>query len=112
MTAPQHPSLPELDQDGTVLAATDWLGNRFAVGELVLYCVKDGQGQMMALGRVLKIKTETKYDYFSNPFELVSVQVLTAKTSGQSNNTTRTKPAWVNPLNITAIKGLDTVEIT
>ncbi len=36
-------------------------------------------------------------------FDDITVQVLTSKTSGRWDNKARTRPAWVNPMNITAM---------
>jgi hypothetical protein len=93
----KNPTNPEYDGNECV-AATDWLGNRFRVGEVVMYCVGAGRGQMMAIGRVLKID----YDA-TRPYDSFKIQVLTEKTSGNWNNEKRTRPAFVNPMNITAI---------
>lgn len=82
-------------EGNTCVSATDWLGNRFRVGEMVMYCVGAGRGQLMAIGRVLQIQIDA--------YDNIKVQVLTEKTSGRWNNTQRTRPAWVNPMNITAI---------
>ncbi len=111
----QHPTAPELDAAGEVIAATDWLGNSFTVGDLVMYCIGAGRGQMMAIGRVLKMKTETKKRYAGRdengvqlyaPYDDITVQVFTYRTSGAWDNGQRTRPAWINPMNVTAITGL------
>ena len=86
---------PEFE-DGVCVAATDWRGNRFSVGDMVMYCVGAGRGQMMAEGRVLQIRP--------GKYTTIEVQVLTERTSGAWNNGKRTRPAWVNPMNITALK--------
>lgn len=91
----KHPSNPEYE-DGVCVAATDWRGNRFRVGDLVMYCIGAGRGQMMAEGRVLRIEMDTFYNN-------LKVQVLTERTSGSWNNEKRNRPAWVNPMNITAM---------
>jgi|ERR1044072_3788263 len=130
----QHPHSPEYDGD-TVVSAVDWLGNRFAVGDTVMYCISAGRGQMMALGEVVQIQNEVRQtrelrdpepgeepDWIPYarpglepgpgkvsvwvPWDLVTVQVRTLKTSGHWNNEKRTKPAWVNPMNITALKSV------
>lgn len=88
------PSDPEFDPDGTCFAARDWLGNRFVVGERVMYCVGAGRGQLMAIGKVLKIVPEGRG---------IKVQVLTERTSGAWGNGARSRSAWVNPLNVTAL---------
>ena len=101
-----------------VLSADDWLGHMFMVGDTVMYCIGAGHGQMMAIGKILKIRART-YDrgYWTGVWTPetprvyvktgeqtdVEVQVLTEKTSGSWDNTKRSKPAWVNPMNITAI---------
>lgn len=76
----------------------DWLGNRVEVGDVVIYAIAAGRGQQMALGTVQKIEAT------ENPYELYKVRVLTEKTSGHWSNGPRTKPAWVNPMNITLWK--------
>ena len=91
----KNPSNPEYE-DGVCVAATDWRGNRFCVGDMVMYCIGAGRGQMMAEGRVLQIRTNTSYPE-------IEIQVLTERTSGLWNNEKRTRPAWVNPMNITAV---------
>lgn len=116
-----HPSSPTFsdtpvwdanDKRTDVLSAVDWLGNRFKVGDQVLYCIAAGRGQMMALGEVRAIRAwenmrkdwdrETR-EYIAG-FE-VEVQVVTQRTSGSWNNKQRTRPAWVNPMNITSMAG-------
>lgn len=130
MSTNRHPSRPEYDNDGTVIAATDWRGNRFAVGDTVLYCISAGRGQMMAEGVVVQIQSERRvhrvrrlardgetatYSFTLSSgglwegveeetfFDDVTVQVHTKATSGRWDNQARSKPAWVNPMNITAI---------
>lgn len=122
-----HPSAPVTDESGTVVAATDWLGNTFRLGEQVAYCIAAGHGQMMAIGEVVKIESETRegwdYELAAEGDEVayvdtdrnlsykrvpsddvrVRVQVRTLRTSGSWNNEKRSKPAWVNPMNITAL---------
>jgi hypothetical protein len=99
-----------------VYRATDWLGHTFGPGDQVMYCVGAGRGQMMAIGRVQQIHAaqETRKVRIDAPVGplgsvwedrlvwLVKVQVLTERTSGYYDNAKRTKPAWVNPMNITA----------
>ncbi len=107
----KHPPFPVFRPgSGELVAARDWLGNTFAVGDVVLYCVGADRGQMMAVGRVVKLEIpELGYDAqraIDSGREVrreVCVQVLTAKTSGHWGNGPRTRPAWVNPMNITAL---------
>lgn len=122
----RHPSKPESDANGKCIAALDWRGNRFAVGDKVLYCISAGRSQLMAVGIVVQIKAAVAYRNvhqpcdaddpeaetgrdgscyrrISVPYDEVTVQVRTLKTSGRWDNTERSKPAWVNPANITAI---------
>ncbi len=141
--ADQHPSRPgyDINGSGTVLSAVDWRGNRFHVGDTVMYCIGAGRGQMMAIGEVVKIEStpssrkylryclqpgeepddyqfqrdpdtnrvtwvkdpDKGYKHEEMPYDRVAVQVLTHKTSGSWDNKKRTKPAWVNPMNITAL---------
>ena len=128
----RHPSKPGFDGD-TCVSAVDWLGNRFCVGDTVIYCVGAGRGQMMAIGVVQKMRskprvspagrraepgeTPTRYlDWHEPPmpwihyehhWDEVEVQVLTAGTSGAYDNAKRGRPAWVNAMNITALHGLE-----
>lgn len=129
----QNPHSPQT-VNGEVVSAVDWLGNRFQVGDKVMYCISAGRGQMMAIGEVIQIKNEVKQSrrsreaepgeepdtqytalngthyrsvYVYTPYDDVTVQVRTLKTSGRWNHEARTKPAWVNPMNITAIKPVE-----
>lgn len=128
--APHSPVI----ENGRVVSAVDWLGNRFAVGEKVFYCISAGRGQMMAYGLVQSIKVEQLFrtdeieadpdelgattrpwfqpgTYFKTikvPYDEVRVQIRTLKTSGRWDNAERSKPAWVNAMNITAIKTVET----
>lgn len=129
----RRPADPAFDANGVCISAADWLGERFAVGEDVIYCIGAGRGQMMAIGRVLQIKAEPmQNDRYRDPYpgeeptrhvmhwvnsarvpipvvdlhepyHDITVQVLTRKASGHWNNRERTRPAWVNPMNITAL---------
>lgn len=73
----------------------DWLGNRVEVGDVVMYAIGARRGQQMAMGTVQQIEAT------GSTYEPYKVQVLTEKTSGHWSNGPRTKPAWVNPTNIT-----------
>lgn len=105
-----------------VLSAVDWLGNRFGVGDVVAYAIGAGRGQMIALGKVQKLRVDehSKTAWFYGPPALrsvvrlvspenwnIEVQVLTEKTSGNWGNGKRSRPAWVNPMNITAVNGFE-----
>lgn len=132
----EYPSEVELDAQGEPISAEDWLGNRFGIGDLVVYCISAGRGQMMAIGRVqqlrvrenTKTRRQTKEQYrhldwrerqqipyaeleetIDVPQHLwvVEVQILTERTSGHWGNERRTRPAWVNEMNITAVKGIE-----
>jgi hypothetical protein len=127
----QSPHSPE-EKNGKVVSAVDWLGHRFSVGERVMYCISAGYGQMMAIGEVIQIVKEVKqarsyreaepgeepefpgYRAINGTvypgrmsvytdYDDITVQVKTLKTSGHWNNRERTRPAWVNPMNITAL---------
>lgn len=122
---PRWPHSPEFGpiatfQEGTyagqpwlthVTSAVDWLGKRFSVGEKVLYCIgAGGHRQRMAIGTVKAMRARQTYDYniggttkarLLADWE-IEVLVLTERTSSVSNNR-RTKPAWVNPCNVTAL---------
>jgi hypothetical protein len=97
------------DEFGKIVSAKDWLGNTVRVGEKVLYCIAAGRGQMMAIGTLLEINiVEREYGDWCDPSikhveRELKTKVLTEKTSGQWNNEKRTKPANVNPMNITAL---------
>ncbi len=123
--AERHPNAPQLDAEGIVVAATDWLGNTFRVGEQVMYCIGAGRGQMMAIGEVVKIDSERttrgflrhatpeetpdvirddeRWVWDDLPYDDVRVMVRTLRTSGRFREEPRSKPAWVNPMNITAL---------
>lgn len=126
----EAPHSPEFEGNRCV-SAVDWLGNRFTVGDQVMYCISAGRGQMMAIGEVIQIKHEIQerkrridttsddpdaiyyaatewypelyYKWELVPHDVVTVQVRTLKTSGRWDNEKRSKPAWVNPMNITAL---------
>ncbi len=127
----RHPSNPEYGNDGAVLAATDWRGNRFKVGDTVLYCISAGRGQMMAEGVVVQIRSQRRVNRVRRPardgetptysftlssgdvwegveeetfYDDITVQVHTRATAGRWDNQARTKPAWVNSMNITALE--------
>ena len=106
------------------VGALDWLGHSFMVGDEVMYCIGAGRGQMMAIGTVQAMRGEQQRrlvswdweekdgqrtrrinDVYEDYWE-VEVQVLTQKTSGAWSNKERSKPAWVNPMNITSLAGL------
>lgn len=119
----------------TVISAVDWLGNRFLVGDKVIYCISAGRGQLMAIGEVIAItverymkRTEVEaepdepdalnrpwlepdrwFRIIKVPSDEVKVQVRTLKTSGKWDNAERKKPAWVNPQNITALQAVGQV---
>lgn len=84
-----------------LVAATDWLGRRFTVGDTVMYCISASRGSLMAIGKVVKMEIWKTGGW--SALDYVRVQVLTMKTSGQWDNEVRTRAAWVNPMNITAI---------
>jgi hypothetical protein len=118
--------------NGKAVSAVDWLGNRFAIGDTVVYCISAGRGQMMAIGEVVQIKVEQKFtrsqvpadaddpdavqyydsvEYYrtvQHPYDEITVQVRTLKTSGRWDNKERSKPAWVNPMNITSFRNVGT----
>lgn len=97
----------EYDESGEPVSAVDWLGRRFSVGDTVMYCIGAGRGQMLAFGEVKKLRLKTVFDWNQARQRIeqdsVEVQVLTTKTSGHWNNEKRTRPAWVNEMNISAL---------
>lgn len=42
----QCPAHPELAPEGHVASAVDWRGNRFRIGDTVMYCIGASRGQM------------------------------------------------------------------
>lgn len=128
-----HPSNPQFDAGGNPVSAEDWLGNRFSIGDQVMYCIGAGRGQMMAIGTVqaLRVKESSKLQRVDNPAPqssawrdrflfvdappdkwVVEVQVLTERTSSHWGNGQRSRPAWVNEMNITAITGPLSTKVT
>lgn len=118
---PVFEGTPEEDSEGRLLhvvGAQDWLGGTFRVGDRVMYCIGAGQGQMMAIGVVQKMRAKmvqrTQWDPSSMSWVQnvsiweIEVQVITEKTSSGWNNEKRTRAAWVNPMNITALPAVDT----
>lgn len=123
----RQPGEPAIrDNDGTLLALTDWRGNTYRIGDTVMYCISAGRGQMMAEGRIVQFREEpawrwnlrtpepgdepnyhthggTPYIRQREDYVVYGVQVLTSRTSGRWNNEARTRPAWVNEMNITAL---------
>ena len=93
-----YPHSPEYDEEGNIVSAIDWLGNRFYIGERVLYCISAGRGQQMAIGVVQEIVNNYDYSYG----EQLEVRILTEKSVYDSK--VRTRPAWVNQNNITSMK--------
>jgi hypothetical protein len=126
-TYAHHPSAPEFSDTPAfapapynenyrtdVLTAVDWLGARFGVGERVMYCIGAGHGQMMAVGTVVAMRALEVNDDFDRETRTwrgkrwdVEVRVLTEKTSGHWGNRARSKPAWVNPMNITSLRAFE-----
>ncbi len=126
------PSQPEYGQDGEPVSAVDWLGNRFHLGDRVIYCIGADRGQMMALGTVAQIKlkhmvcryyspatadtpaavyipfSDTWQTWHGLPYLQVHVKVHTEKTSGRRDDTKRRRTAWVNAMNITALPVVET----
>lgn len=56
------PNNPRRDAAGQIIAATDWLGNEFKLGDRVLYCISAGRGQQMAIGIVKEMTAEIRED--------------------------------------------------
>lgn len=121
------------DQDGNLLALTDWLGRTYRVGDRVMYCIGAGRGQMMAIGRILKFREEPDWRWryrdpepgeepnwnfagskvrYREDYIEYGVQVLTERTSGHYDNEQRTRPAWVNIMNITVVADLPAPAVT
>lgn len=127
------PHTPIRDENGTITAATDWLGNTFRVGQRVLYAIHDGDSQQMALGTVIKIVSEgdrqvygfrlaeageeadfvneindEKHHWVRVPqtTENLAVSVKTEQTSNTWDNRKRTRATWVKSSNITAFPNL------
>jgi hypothetical protein len=104
------PNEPEFGSHGEVLSAVDWLGQRFGLGDVVIYCIAAGKGQMLALGRVVDFEYIPEQRNAMRPAWVraaeLYVRVLTERTSGRWNNVERSAPAWVNPMNVTLAKGV------
>jgi hypothetical protein len=100
----------EYDAYGAIASAKDWRGNRVYVGDKVMYCIGAGRGQMMAIGTLLEIRIDerpyTDYGGQRHVERIIKTKVLTEATSGLWNNASRSKPAQVNPMNITALSTL------
>lgn len=102
ITFAQHPHSPDYDEQGNPVSAVDWQGNRFHLGQLVYYCIGAGRGQLMAVGTVVKIRVKDGESWNGETKQFVEVSVHTRKTAGSWDNKERSKPTWVNPINITA----------
>lgn len=103
----RHPSDPEFAEDGvTGLSARDWLGNRFFIDDPVIFCISNGHNQMMAVGQVCAIRSKKVTEWTGLVYDDVTVLVRTAATSGSSDNKARAKATWVNPRNVTSLRGL------
>lgn len=89
-----------------VVGAQDWLGGTFKVGDQVMYCIAAGRGQMMAIGTIQKMRAKLLNNRWTGDYWRIEVQVITEKTSGAWGNEKRTRPAWVNPMNITSMVGV------
>ncbi len=107
----RHPSSPEFDEHGMCVSAVDWLGNRFRVGDPVLYTINGDGTREIALGKVIYIAVAQRVDWTGLPYDEVTVQVLTAGTAAPYDANARTKPAWPRATNITAVAGLDAVAL-
>jgi hypothetical protein len=82
-----------------LVGGKDWNGQYYKADDWVIYAVGAGHGQMIAYGQILKL--DLKEDY-SDRLEY-RVQVLTHRTSGSWGSRKRLRPAFVNPMNITAL---------
>ena len=107
MSVRHLPTKAHPDADGNPVSAEDWLGNRFAIGDAVIYCVGYGSnGGLMAVGRVTGMRFGTQGRQATPPVE---VQVLTHGTPrdwiGRSSK--RTRPGWINSFNVTAVTGIE-----
>lgn len=97
-----HPPFP-VWEGNQLVAATDWLGNQFKVGDIVLYCISAMRSQLMAYGEVVDIKLADRARGWVSGQDEVKVQVRTIKTAGRWNNQERTRPVWVLSMNVTAM---------
>ncbi len=109
MRAPiRSPSDPERDDLGRIVSALDWLGNRFRLGDPVIYTV-NGAGTSVrdiAIGKVTNIVASRHADWTGAEYDIINVQVLTAATGRASDNRPRLVPCWPRAYNITALTGL------
>lgn len=106
------PSGPVFDTEtGECVAARDWYGNMFGVGDMVVYSVGNGNSTEIAFGRVVSMKSEhyersrtgrklrDGSDEYRSAWDKVTVRVLTEKSSGRGS--ARTRPTEVKAMNIT-----------
>lgn len=84
-----------------LVGGIDWNGQPYSEGDWVIYAIGAGRGQAIAYGKVLK--TILKDNGYSTTRLAYKVQVQTYMTSANWNNQSRTRPAYVNPMNVTAL---------
>jgi len=85
----------------TCIGGLDWLGQPYREGDWVIYAIGAGRGQAVAYGQVLKTILREQ-SYYGGRYEY-KVQVQTYMTSANWNNRSRSRPAYVNPMNVTAL---------
>jgi hypothetical protein len=103
-----------LASTGECVSAVDWLGNRFHVGDRVLYSIHAGSSTEVAIGEVLAIKSEHHErsrvgrnhpdgtEMWRSAWDKITVTVLTEKSSGSgTSRLARTRPAQVKAQNVT-----------
>lgn len=97
------PDQPEFNGDGVIVSAVDWLGNRFRIGDQVLYCITQGSGGLMAYGTVVEIA-----DAGHARFDMLTVKVRTLGTASEWKHRAgeRRHATWVNAYNVTAVPGM------
>lgn len=95
---------PVYDDTGVLVAAQDWLGSTFRVGDRVIYCITSNPGGRMAIGVVTRLEELILERGHGRPdWREVRVQVRTERTSESYDFGKRARPAWVTASNITAL---------
>lgn len=106
MSYRQIPCRPHPDENGRVTSAEDWLGNRFGIGDPVVYCTTASTGGMMAVGTVEEIRLGEQGRRTFPPVE-VKIRTHASASSRLRDSGRRSKPGWITSSNVTAIAGLE-----
>lgn len=106
MYAEPYPINAVVNAHGEITSAQDWLGNRFSVGDKVIYCVaRVPRSGKMALGRVTKIRRAPEPQGGYHVGEGIEVQIKTVRTTVGAP--AGFSPQWIVPSNVTALSGLE-----